>query len=858
MNSHSVRSYEDFSAFNARAACLLRALELIATIATCAALSGCPSGSFVPTDSADKSAGTALLGSNVWSSNGPYGGQIRSVAIDPVSSATVYAAGIGGVFKSTDGGTTWAPASTGITRYDQHIIVNAVVVSPSNRDTLFAAENTGVYKSIDGGANWASAGVAFIGSKAQTVAFDPVDANKIYVSANDRIYRSADGGNTWVSSFSGLNGTTPYSIAVAPGAVYAGTSNGLFKSVDGGVTWAASSTGFPVIGGGNSSPILTFTVAADSKTPTTLYATPRGQLHKSVDGGASWSALSAPGGYFFALDPQTPTTMYVSGEGVSRSTDGGVTWTTSHAGLSAPGYPRITSGGALAVDARITGTVFFGTFFGVFRSTNSGGTWAAVNAGLANLIVHVVAVDPLTPTTIYAGTRDRGIFKSTDGGASWADSSSGLYDPSGILGNWVLSLAIDPVTPSTIYAGTNNFVFKSVDSGATWKPARTGALTYLTPSLAINPLNPNIVVAGTLAGGVYRSVNAGASWTAVTAGLPSASTIYGLSFGSAVPQTLLAAVHPASGADLYLSSTDSGATWSALATSYGAANDAISVLNFLHDTLGIKSMALGYDAAFRPRYPLPYPAVSGGDVAECAVLTSVLFDPVVANLGFVGADCGVGMGTTARVAAINAGLPVAGVKALAITPTGKTVFAGLDGGSVYQISIDSKVRSMIEFYNPSFDYFFLTSRASDINVIDTLPAWRRTGKTFNVYAAQEPGTLGLSRYYFDQIAVNKSRGSHFYTVVQSEKDSLASVNPSNTQTPRLPYNEGIDSYAFAPLIEGLGGACAAGQTPVYRIFRGQARYPDNPNHRFTTDIAIYNSFAALGWDGEGVKFCAPN
>ena len=71
-------------------------------------------------------------------------------------------------------------------------------------------------------------------------------------------------------------------------------------------------------------------------------------------------------------------------------------------------------------------------------------------------------------------------------------------------------------------------------------------------------------------------------------------------------------------------------------------------------------------------------------------------------------------------------------------------------------------------------------------------------------------------------------------------------------------DELLDVVRTRTLIEGVGGSCAAGQTPVYRIFRGQARFPDNPNHRFTTELAIYNSFVALGWDGEGVKFCVPN
>ncbi len=164
---------------------------------------------------------------------------------------------------------------------------------------------------------------------------------------------------------------------------------------------------------------------------------------------------------------------------------------------------------------------------------------------------------------------------------------------------------------------------------------------------------------------------------------------------------------------------------------------------------------------------------------------------------------------------------------------------------------------MVEYYYAALDYYFITSRPEEIVLLDKLAAWQRTGKSFSVYVAQQPGTLGINRYYFDQVAVNKTRGSHFYTLVQAEKDLLASLNPINSSAPRLPYNEDVVAYAFPPAVEGVGGSCAAGQTPVYRVFRGQALFPDNPNHRFTTDTAIYNTFVALGWDGEGVKFCAP-
>ena len=119
------------------------------------------------------------------------------------------------------------------------------------------------------------------------------------------------------------------------------------------------------------------------------------------------------------------------------------------------------------------------------------------------------------------------------------------------------------------------------------------------------------------------------------------------------------------------------------------------MIDFLHKTMGIQSVALGYDAAFLPPYRPPYPTVSGIDPrSECTLVSAVVFDPNSAEQGYVGADCGVGKGTTANIAAINAGLPVAGVKALALTPSGTMLYAGLDGGSVYQTRIDNRLGAM--------------------------------------------------------------------------------------------------------------------------------------------------------------------
>ena len=85
----------------------------------------------------------------------------------------------------------------------------------------------------------------------------------------------------------------------------------------------------------------------------------------------------------------------------------------------------------------------------MFKSTNGGANWNAVNTGLTNTYVRALAIDPVTPSTLYAGTYGGGVFKSTNGGADWSAVNTGL---TGQL--LIYALAIDPATPATLYAGT--------------------------------------------------------------------------------------------------------------------------------------------------------------------------------------------------------------------------------------------------------------------------------------------------------------------------------------------------------------------------------------------------------------------
>ena len=190
------------------------------------------------------------------------------------------------------------------------------------------------------------------------------------------------------------------------------------------------------------------------------------------------------------------------------------------------------------------------------------------------------------------------------------------------------------------------------------------------------------------------------------------------------------------------------------------------------------------------------------------------------------------------------------------TPTTSNV-ALLGTGVAAQPSLPA-TRAMVEYRYAPLDYYFITSRDAEKALLDATSGFARTGASFVVYA-QPQGTLRpITRFYFDRVALGNTRGSHFYTLLDSDLQALARQNPTGSSAPGFAQNEGIDSYAYAPLVPGVGGSCAGGLLPVYRLFRGAARFPDNPNHRFTVSVATYNSFVALGWDGEGVTLCVPS
>jgi len=175
-----------------------------------------------------------------------------------------------------------------------------------------------------------------------------------------------------------------------------------------------------------------------------------------------------------------------------------------------------------------------------------------------------VAVDPVAPSTILAGTAG-GLFKSNDRGAS----SSGS-----LLASSIYSLVFSPQTPSTIFgAGFDSSyyypypssVYKSTDGGATWSSNSTSTRIYPgTPT--IDPTNPSILYAGSAGaaygaigdGGVYKSVDSGSTWRLASSDLKEA--VYAVAIDPRNPSTLYAANYRGSfeaqtGAPIGLSST---------------------------------------------------------------------------------------------------------------------------------------------------------------------------------------------------------------------------------------------------------------------------------------------------------------
>jgi len=221
---------------------------------------------------------------------------------------------------------------------------------------------------------------------------------------------------------------------------------------------------------------------------------------------------------------------------------------------------------------------------GIWKSTNGGLNWTQSNGGLTNLTMQAISISKSNPNVLYCGTGatgfNAGLYKSTDAAVTWTAINTGITDSAGTQ-----EFIIDPTDPNIAYvcvwnaSNANNVInglYKTTNGGTLWAPATTGMGTNKNIiCLAINPLNRNVLYAGTSfmvpnppgtgPTFIYKSNNQGVSWTSVSTGLPSTPTdlnpVRALSISTVDTSLILAALFQNNANGGAYVSTNGGTSW---------------------------------------------------------------------------------------------------------------------------------------------------------------------------------------------------------------------------------------------------------------------------------------------------------
>src|SRR5215469_1489175 len=455
-------------------------------------------------------------GADVWTSVGPNGGSVQTIAVDPQNPDTVYALAGGAIFKTMDGAASWRLVYSAATSGGTGNPAVTVAVNPQDSNTVYAGTANGIFKSIDGGASWSAVNTGLPKPQLSVTVYAPGCTIGVCVR---------------ILVIDPWNPETVY--AVVSSLPY--TSSSVLKSIDGGANWGDASSGLFVSSDNPqdfSGYAYVSSLVIDPQDPNTLYAAASAGSHsgvfKSTDGGANWIRDGSPrdGGVALAIDPTHPNTLYALGtysppDGILKSTDGGASWSAANSGFP-PGYDEIVS---LTIDPQNPDTLYASvggchttpcTYSGVFKSTDGGTSWTGT--GLAySTPPTFLTIDPINNATVYAGTYN-GIAKSLDGGASWNAANSGL------TASRIDFLAIDPVNVGGFFTIIQGKVLRTADGGAHWTeiytplPSDDGRSTYPAATLVADPSAPGTLYVGIGGGneegggGILKSTDDGTNW----------------------------------------------------------------------------------------------------------------------------------------------------------------------------------------------------------------------------------------------------------------------------------------------------------------------------------------------------------
>ena len=541
-----------------------------------------------------------------WTMAGPVniGGRITDIEISPSDTNTFYiGTASGGIFKTLDHGQNWVP----IFDNEVSISIGALAIDPTNSDVIYAGSGeanassnngafpgNGIYKSTNGGSTWTNIGLPNSENIGRIV-INPTNTNIIYTAAMGRlygtnpergVYRSINSGSTWqkvlfVNDSTGcidivINPTNPNIVYAAMwervkypfGSMRCGAGSGVYKSVDGGDTWLQLTNGLPT------SDINTGRIGITlSKTnPNILYAIYSiytygnfNGVYKTTNGGTSWTRtdvglgdINNGYGWYFGnirVDPNNANIVYALGMDLWKSTNGGINWNNISSWVHVDHH-------ALLINPSNSNSIVSGNDGGLYFSGDAGNNWNFVPT-LPVTQFYCCEIDNLNPLSIYGGAQDNSTMRtmtgntndweiiyggdgfyvvvdptdnnniyceyqygqlsySNDGGYSFYNGMNGINP--GDRMNWNTPFVMDPNDNTVLYYGSN-YLYKSSDMAHSWTPIsgdltnNNGDYTSIT-TIAVAPSNSNVIYVGTDDANAWVTQNGGTSWTNISASLP--------------------------------------------------------------------------------------------------------------------------------------------------------------------------------------------------------------------------------------------------------------------------------------------------------------------------------------------------
>lgn len=478
---------------------------------------------------------------------GPGGGSI-TVAADPSTPGTLFASSFeSGLFKSADGGTSWNRFATNATNN----LINATGIAIAQDGTLYVlcycgANSSTVYQSTDHGNTFTDIGESF-SNGVSSVTPDPLNSDVLYLTdLKGTIYRSEDSAKSWTTvalpqtpgcpAGGACSATVTPDVSTEGTLYYLSTGIGIYVSHDYGTTWTlinGTITGpFYLFAQSTSDPMRLY---VDSNTCPNQTGSNCDQLFSSSDGGATWSSKSSNvEGESIAINPTNPDDIYVFANTYLdpspfswvfnvflHSTDGGASWSI----ISGPTlYPAVDAAFGYSMEALLwpeNSSYMIGIIaHHIWQIPPGGASWTQSDHGLTGNYGVQIAVDPNFPNTLFlAASNNDGISKSTDGGTTWKSTLNGSSQ----------AVAVDPFNSMHVLAGVaagedpltySNALQVSSDGGNTWSngPASIG-LPFNPTEILFDPKNQGTIYLGAEEGGLSKSIDGGATWSAITSGM---------------------------------------------------------------------------------------------------------------------------------------------------------------------------------------------------------------------------------------------------------------------------------------------------------------------------------------------------